>query len=120
MLWLKFARRFALISWSKMTTNMMVIVGTKFNCSDLLTSCPTIVRELIIELLITVGPDILRNAYGDATKTEFRWNNRGIVEQSEYLGNQLPERILTLASPTNNCGVCHFVILVFVFDPVGI
>ncbi|CAE6419011.1 unnamed protein product [Rhizoctonia solani] len=39
-------------------------------------------RELIIEFLVTVGPDVLRTAYGDVTKVEFRWNNRGIVEQT--------------------------------------
>ncbi|KAJ1311108.1 hypothetical protein OPQ81_009609 [Rhizoctonia solani] len=39
-------------------------------------------QELIVEFLITVGPDVLKAAYGDATAVEFRWNNQGIVEQA--------------------------------------
>ncbi|CAE7195944.1 unnamed protein product [Rhizoctonia solani] len=38
-------------------------------------------RGLIIEFLIAVGPGVLKTAYGDAAAAEFRWNNRGIVEQ---------------------------------------
>ncbi|KAH7344659.1 hypothetical protein B0J17DRAFT_10432 [Rhizoctonia solani] len=38
-------------------------------------------RELIVGLLIAIGPDVLKAAYGDAATVEFRWNNREIVER---------------------------------------
>ncbi|CAE6449342.1 unnamed protein product [Rhizoctonia solani] len=38
-------------------------------------------RELIVAFLIAIGPDVLKVAYGNAAAVEFRWNNRGIVEQ---------------------------------------
>jgi hypothetical protein len=64
-----------------------------FNMSNLV-----LVRELIIEFSIAVGPRTLRAAYGDAAVVQFRWNNRGLIEQGEYPGDcrSLRSRVFVL------------------------
>lgn len=42
-----------------------------------------IVRELAIKLLVSVGPNVIRAAYGDAGQVQFRWNSKGLVEQGK-------------------------------------
>jgi hypothetical protein len=41
------------------------------------------VRKLVLSLLSSVGPAVIRKAYGDAGQTQFRWNNKGLVEQGK-------------------------------------